>query len=129
MKYYKRDRFSHHLRSGSTPTTGVALRPWVLALGAAGGFGSGVGAPLPEAPAATLRTTGFASRKGEGTGWTWPVWSGPLTLDVVRSALALAGLQRRPADPAHRALGIVEVYRARRLTIGKFRGFAPAQPI
>lgn len=85
---------------------------------------------LPTIPiGGVLHTTGFTTRKGEGTSWTWPIWSGPLTLDVVRSALALAGLQRRPGDPASHALGIVEVYRARRLTIGKFRAFAPAQPI
>jgi len=109
---------------------------------------------LPTIPVrGTLRTTGFSTRKGEGTNWTWPIWSGPLPLDVVRSALALVGLQPRPEDTAPRPpgivevyrarrlrgdndqaerlrqLGIVEVYRARRLTIGKFRGFAPAQPI
>ena len=85
---------------------------------------------LPTIPiGGVLRTTGFAARKSEGTSWTWPLWSGPLPLDVVRSALALSGLQRRPEDPASRALGIVEVYRARRLTIGKFRAFAPALPL
>jgi hypothetical protein len=85
---------------------------------------------LPTAPVGgVLRTTGFATRKGEGTHWTWPIWSGPLSVDVVRSVLALAALQSRPGDRSVRAMGIVEVYRARRLTVGKFRAFTPAEPV
>lgn len=85
---------------------------------------------LPTAPVGPeLRTTGFTSHRGEGTHWTWPIWSGPLTLDVVRSVLASERLRRAPDDPILRAMGIVEVYRARRQTRDKKRSFTPAWPI
>jgi hypothetical protein len=41
----------------------------------------------------------------------------------------LEGLQRTPEAASLRSMGIVAVYRARRLTVGKYRSFAPAQPL
>ena len=85
---------------------------------------------LPTIPAGSeLRTTGFRTRRGEGTSWTWPIWSGKLTIDVIRSTLALGPLQHSPDSASLRALGIVEVYRSRRQTRDKKRSFSPAQPL
>ncbi len=85
---------------------------------------------LPTMPVGgELRTTGFAYRRGEGTGWTWPIWSGALTLDVTRSTLAMEDLQQESRIKSLSERGIVAVFRSRRLTIGKFRVFTPAQPI
>jgi len=76
-----------------------------------------------------LRTTGFSGRGSSATFWTWPIWSGALTLDVVRSLLAIAQIQSDPDSEALRGRGIVEVFRSRRLTVGKFRCFTPGEPI
>ncbi len=113
---------------------------------------------LPTIPVGhTLRTTGFSGRGASGTYWTWPLWSDPLGPDVVRSLLAhpdLSALADSPAfdhsaaigfvedagrptatSKARRALdhlsaiGVVEVFRSRRLTIDKFRCFTPARPV
>jgi hypothetical protein len=85
---------------------------------------------LPSIPVSggELRTTGFSGRGGK-TSWTWPIWSGPLSPGVIRSLLALKAIQRSPESPALRSMGIVEIYRSRRITRDKFRCFTPGQPI
>jgi hypothetical protein len=85
---------------------------------------------LPTIPVGhELRTTGFSGRGSQSTYWTWPIWSGALSLDVVRSLLATSDLQVAPGSPDLRSRGVTEVMRCRRLTIGKFRNFTPAQPV
>jgi hypothetical protein len=77
-----------------------------------------------------LRTTGFRGRKSSDTFWTWPLWEAPLSLDVVRSILALDGLQSDVPDRSLlREYGIGEVFRAQRLTIGKVRNFTVGRSI
>jgi hypothetical protein len=85
---------------------------------------------FPTAPVrGGLQTTGFSDRRGEGSWWTWPIWDGLIDLDVCRSALARAELQASQVDRVPlAAAGIVEVFRSRRVTIGKIRSFTPAQP-
>jgi hypothetical protein len=90
------------------------------------------GLPLfPSAPVgAILRTTGFTGTRSTDTFWTWPIWGSNLTLDTVRSLLALRDLQH--GAPDRRALsrmGVQEVYRSQRFTVGKYRNFAPAQSV
>jgi hypothetical protein len=86
---------------------------------------------LPTMPVgSTLHTTGFTGQGSRDTFCTWPIWEGLLPLDVVRSLLALRELQL--PNPSRRRLlpmGVVEVYRSQRLTIGKFRNFAPAASV
>jgi hypothetical protein len=85
---------------------------------------------LPTIPVGReLRTTGFSGRGSQNTFWTWPIWSGPLSLDVVRSLLAMPEVQGEFEDPALHSRGVLQVMRCRRLTIGKFRNFTPAQPL
>lgn len=89
------------------------------------------GLPLfPTAPVGRrLETTGFNQRRGEGAVWTWPIWAGPLSLDAVRSVLALAELQApRPDRLRLKRRGVVEVFRCQRLTVGKYRNFGVAHP-
>jgi hypothetical protein len=83
---------------------------------------------LPTIPVgSTLRTTGFTGQGSRDTFWTWPIWEGLLPLDVVRSLLALRELQRpEPSRSMLVQMGVVEIYRSQRLTVGKFRNFAPA---
>ena len=85
---------------------------------------------LPTAPGATqLHTTGIA-RRDRGVFLTWPIWEDPLSMDVVRSLLALRELQDpEPNRAVLRAMGIAEVYRCQRITTGKFfRNFTHAVP-
>ena len=86
---------------------------------------------LPTMPKGLkLYTTGFSGRGSRDTYWTWPIWRAPLSLDAVRSVLALQEIQApRPTRPLLERRGIVEVYRSQRLTIGKFRSFAPPQTV
>lgn len=83
---------------------------------------------FPTAPGdQRLLTTGFSQRRGEGTRFTWPIWHGPSSVDVVRSMLSLGELQEpRPDRGRLSAMGIVEVYRSERITNGKYRNFTAA---
>ncbi len=89
------------------------------------------GLPMfPTAPVGTdLMTTGFSGRGSRGTFWKWPIWEAPVSVDVVRSLLSLPDVQESqvPRDRLRR-MGVVEVFRSQRLTIGKYRNFAPAEP-
>lgn len=97
---------------------------------------------LSTAPRGTrLETTGFRGRGSLDTFWTWPIWEPPLSCAVVRSVLSLAVLQQM--EPGYegdmdmqdglrgalRRMGIIEVYRSQRLTIGKYRNFTPGRPV
>jgi hypothetical protein len=85
---------------------------------------------LPTIPVgAMLRTTGFTGRGSSGTYWSWPLWSCPLALDVVRTLLALPEIQTDRESQALRKRGVSQVIRSRRLTVGKFRCFTPGEPI
>ncbi len=84
-----------------------------------------------------LETTGFVQRRGDGVRWTWPVWSPRIDINVCRSLLQLAELQDVSAYSREkgewrerlRRRGIVVVFQCQRITIGKFRSFAPARAI
>jgi hypothetical protein len=80
---------------------------------------------------ATLRTTGFTGSGARSTFWTWPIWTSPVGIDVCRSLLAHAPLVRTaPAGYAElRAIGDAAAFRSQRITIGKFRNFAPATAV
>ena len=86
---------------------------------------------LPTAPGERkLHTTGFSERRGEGVHFTWPIWDTPLNVEVVRSPLGLADIQEpRPDRDTLAARGVVDVYRSRRITVGKYRNFTNAVPV
>lgn len=85
---------------------------------------------LPTAPVKRrLETTGFTQQKGQGIVWNWPIWTVPIGLDVLRSILSLAELQRTEPNRRHlEGMGIVEIYRSYRITQGKYRNFTLAEP-
>jgi hypothetical protein len=77
-----------------------------------------------------LQTTGFRGTGARNTFWTWPIWEQPVGLDVARSLMSLAEIQKpqlRRSDL--QVFGIAEIYRSQRLTIGKYRNFTQAQPV
>jgi hypothetical protein len=83
---------------------------------------------LPTSPCGgRLETTGFTRREHQNVAWSWPVWNCSLSLDVVRSLLALPELQRDVPDRRMLyAMKIEEVYRSERITQGKYRNFTMA---
>lgn len=77
-----------------------------------------------------LATTGFVGRRSTDTYWTWPIWSGWLSLHSVRSVLLLKELQEdSPSRNELAQRGIVEIYQSQRLTVGKFRNFSPSKSV
>jgi hypothetical protein len=88
------------------------------------------GAALPMFPTSPrqggLLTLGFQGSR-EGPLFTWPVWSPALRARSLQSLLALAELQRdAPPRAALQALGVLDVFRCRRVSVGKMRNFTPA---
>lgn len=71
---------------------------------------------FPTAPVGgRLATAGWTQES-----FTWPLWEHPVGVDVVRSLVQLRELaQPRPDATALRAKGIVAVYRAQRISVGK----------
>lgn len=84
---------------------------------------------LPTAPFnQRLATTGFSIRE-RTTLFTWPIWVCQLGVDVVRSLLALPEIQRPIPDRALLGgMGISEIYRSQRITVGKYRNFTHSRP-
>lgn len=84
---------------------------------------------LPTAPRnRQLETTGF-SRRDRAVLLTWPIWRTALSVDIVRSLLALPEIQKPEPDRSSlSAMGIVEVYRSQRITVGKYRNFSRPRP-
>ena len=84
---------------------------------------------LPTVPGdRQLDTTGFSNRDRAWL-FAWPIWEDALSVDVVRSLLALSEIQKPEPDRANlQALGVVETYRSQRITVGKYRNFTGARP-
>lgn len=80
-----------------------------------------------------LETVGFHTQGARKTHWTWPIWDKPIEVDTLRSLLDMADVHRcgrHSVQPQGlTARGIVEVYRSRRLTTGKFRNFTTGMPV
>lgn len=75
-----------------------------------------------------LKTTGFTLNERTDC-LSWPIWDSSIGIDLVRSLLAFAGIQElKPDRPKLRARGVVEIYRSRRTTNGKYRNFMVARP-
>lgn len=77
-----------------------------------------------------LATTSFKGSKSNDTFITWPLWCGWLTLDAVRSVLAIPGLTANDPDAVEfSARGIMAIFRSQRITLGKYRNFTPAKSL
>jgi hypothetical protein len=78
-----------------------------------------------------LVTTCFTNLNGGGQCITWPIWEKSVSIDMVRSLLALKGLQQaEPQRENLRAIGVVEAYRSRRIQDAHGYGnFTPAVPV
>lgn len=94
----------------------------------------------PKTGEYVVQTLGFRSPRGRATRWVYPLWSGWLTGDGVRTALGLVALHRLAiandggrgerdaseqarAEAALRARGVVVVRRVKRILVGKTPNF------
>jgi hypothetical protein len=83
--------------------------------------------PVVPVSGGAIATTGFSGHGSRDTFITWPIWTGWLVLDAVRSMLGLRELQDGRVS-SFTSRGICAVYRSQRITLGKYRNFTPAEP-
>lgn len=81
---------------------------------------------MPEERRRTV-TAAFQDRE-KVTEITWPIWSEPIGPDSARSLLNSAEVQEADRSVMARR-GIVQVFRAKRFTDGKYRNFSPARAL
>jgi len=86
---------------------------------------------LPLLPVAPKRERGEVRIYAVATNWyvaalyvQWPIWSRPASLRSITTMLAGCG-----SDEAYPGLGILEMYRSERISVGKFLNFTRALPI
>ena len=81
-------------------------------------------APRRRAGTARLEVLGGTRERDGGFAFQWPIWRHPISLAAIRALLGHGGLGK----PATReALGVVELRRARRISVGKFMNFTRAE--
>ncbi len=84
--------------------------------------------PVVPVSSTAVATTGFKGRKSNDTFISWPLWSGWLGLDAVRSVLSMRELQIPDVSTdKFSTLGVLAVCRSQRITLGKYRNFTPAK--
>ena len=77
-----------------------------------------------------LQTRGFRGTRANNTRWTWPIWSAPISEQLVASVLALETLQSDALDGEElHSQGIAAAYRCKRILVGKTPNFTPAKAI
>ena len=105
-------------RGGMLGANRLAVEAWPLFVSVASG--------------GEVRTRGFTGTRVASTFWTWPTWAVPSGPDIIASLLGmgLTSTPRRPVDQAGlRARGVLSVYRAQRILVGKTPNLTPASRI
>ena len=76
-------------------------------------------------------TTGFHQSKQQEPRFVWPIWRLLVSMETVRSLIALRDLHENPlCRPTLLAMGIEEVYCAQQVRPNQYyKNFAPAQPL
>ena len=82
--------------------------------------------PQMRGTTAQLGVVGGRRERGGSFTFTWPIWRHPISLAAIRALLGHVGLDNRTTWDA---LGIVELRRAWRISVGKFMNFTRAEPI
>jgi hypothetical protein len=88
---------------------------------------------LPLFPLAPDRGAGQAGFEGKADkrSWSWPIWTQPISLDVIRSVVALP-LNDGDEWPAsnRREIGVAAVFQSRIvMPSGRYRCFTPARNV
>lgn len=82
--------------------------------------------PVQRGERVRLQVVGGVSHRG-GFDFFWPVWNAPASLAAIRAMLTHPSLPKGPEALAH--LGVAEVRRAHRISVGKFMNFMRAEPV
>ena len=82
--------------------------------------------PRLRVGAVHLSVLGGARERNGSFAFTWPIWRHPISLATVRSLL---GHGRLAKAATRDALGVVELRRARRISVGKYMNFTRAESI
>ena len=82
--------------------------------------------PQRRGTTAQLAVIGGMREQGGSFVFRWPIWRHPISLASIRSLLTHVGLDKRAT---WHALGISELRRARRISVGKFMNFTRAESI
>jgi hypothetical protein len=85
---------------------------------------------FPTVPAGGLaETTAFGLKEPKKSSFTWPIWTHPISIDVVKSLIGMSELQRaQPARVSFGCRGIEAVYRCDRImTSTYYANFTPAR--
>ncbi|MFL5245242.1 MAG: type I-U CRISPR-associated helicase/endonuclease Cas3 [Gemmataceae bacterium] len=103
-------------RGGMLGANRLALEAWPL---------------FPSFPAdhrlVRVATRGFKGNRANNTLWTWPLWSQPLTVDVIASVLGHPAMQEETRDVgAFQEFGAFAVFRLQRILVGKTPNFTTA---
>jgi hypothetical protein len=82
---------------------------------------------FPTAPAAGgLLTAGFLRDEPV---FSWPIWEPRITLPALQSLLLHPEVvSEKPRRDVLGPMGVVEIFRSRRITMGRYRNFTPAVP-
>lgn len=82
---------------------------------------------LPSSNPARLFMTGWTGVRSDDATWSWPVWDASISVDVVKSTLALTELQAvKPRLDRLLPIGIRSVYRSRRILVEKTPNLTPS---
>lgn len=78
-----------------------------------------------------VATTGFARMEKKRDVFTWPIWTRPISRDVIRSLLSLRELGRdEPDRDLLLAVGVEEIFRSERVAPNKYyKNFTHSRPI
>lgn len=75
-----------------------------------------------------LATTGFF-QSGRREFFTWPIWTHPVSPEMLRSLASLPELHcERPPRKTLAARGVAEIYRCERIPNGYYKNFSPSIP-
>lgn len=83
-------------------------------------------APEQRGRRVRLQVLGGTWERNEFT-FSWPIWTLPTSLAGIRALLGHPGLAFGPANLAH--LGVIDVRRSRRISVGKFMNFTRARSV
>jgi hypothetical protein len=76
---------------------------------------------VPVVPRSGGAATTLCERAGSSLAIVWPIWERPIVRDAAATLLAVR--------PRRLVPGILAIFSARRLTVGKFRSFTPAERV
>jgi len=79
----------------------------------------------------SLSTTGFSRNSRKRVVFSWPIWDGAISLDVIRSLVSLDLIHNSQVPRKElNARGVLEVYRCERIAPNQYyRNFSPAIPV